>query len=172
MADIAPETVVTVTAFGNEAVDMWIPFQIPAECVEDHDKAGGEVHGLVLFEKHTGNNTVYRMEKAAKQSAVLEEKIPQVFVNGKDTVPVPDIHQLKGHIGSPFHGIFIAASGTETAFAAERDEFELPAVWAAVHGTAKGGVTAVNHFFDIFQFRFAGMESIFNFFEMVAKDFL
>ena len=33
MADIAPEAVVTVATFGNEAMDVWIPFQIPAKCM-------------------------------------------------------------------------------------------------------------------------------------------
>lgn len=52
MPDVAPETVVTVTTFGNEAVDMWVPFQVPAEGVENKDNAGCEIHGFVLFKKH------------------------------------------------------------------------------------------------------------------------
>jgi len=52
IVDIAPEAVVTVATFGNEAMDVWIPFQIPAKGMEDHDKTWSEVHGLVLFEEH------------------------------------------------------------------------------------------------------------------------
>lgn len=49
MMDITPEAVVTIAALGNEAVDMGVPFQIPAEGVEGHDKARGEVHGFILL---------------------------------------------------------------------------------------------------------------------------
>ena len=44
MIDIAPETIVTVPAFGNETVDMWVPLQIPAKGMEYHDKTGSEIH--------------------------------------------------------------------------------------------------------------------------------
>ena len=53
VAGIAPETMITVAAFRNQAVDMGVPFQIPAKGVENHDKTGREVHGFILFEKHT-----------------------------------------------------------------------------------------------------------------------
>lgn len=85
---------------------------------------------------------------------------------------VLDIDQLKRHIGSAFHGVFIATGRAEAAFAAERDKLELAAMGATVHGTAEGRVTAVNHFIDIFHLSFSGMKSIFNFFIMVCKDFL
>lgn len=35
VVNIFPETVIAETAFGQEAVDMWVPFQIPAKSVED-----------------------------------------------------------------------------------------------------------------------------------------
>ena len=52
IVDVAPETVIAVSAFRNKAVDMRIPLQIPAKGVENHDKTWGEVQGLILFEKH------------------------------------------------------------------------------------------------------------------------
>ncbi len=87
-------------------------------------------------------------------------------------MPVLDVYQFKGHISSPFHGVFVAASGAETAFAAEWDKFKLPAFRAAIHGADKRRVAAIYHFIDILHFGFVGMESIFNFFIMVGKDFL
>lgn len=45
--DITPETIVAVTAFGNEAMDMRVPFQVSAKSVKDHDETGSEVHGFV-----------------------------------------------------------------------------------------------------------------------------
>ena len=64
--DVAPKGVVTITSFRDEAVDVRIPFKIPAEGMQNHDKAGSEIHGLVLLEKHTRDNTVYGMKKAVK----------------------------------------------------------------------------------------------------------
>lgn len=49
--DIAPDTIIAVTAFRNEAVDMGGPFQIPAKGVEDHDETGSKVHGFILLKE-------------------------------------------------------------------------------------------------------------------------
>ena len=91
--------------------------------MKDHDKTGGEVHGLVLLIKHVGNNTVYSMEETIKQCPVIKEKLPEIFVDGENTMPVGDIDQFKGHGGSASHGIEIPTGRTETAMTAERDKF-------------------------------------------------
>ena len=49
---MTPETVITVTAFGKKAVDVRIPFEIPAKSMEDHDIAGRIIFGMVQIEKH------------------------------------------------------------------------------------------------------------------------
>ena len=90
--------------------------------MENHDKTGGEIHGLVLLIKHVGNNTVYSMEETIKQCPVIKEKLPEVFVDGENTMPVGDIDQFKGHGGSASHGIEIPTGRTETAMTAERDK--------------------------------------------------
>ena len=87
-------------------------------------------------------------------------------------MPVGDIDELKGHGGSAFHGVLVATGGAETAVAAERDELKPAAAWAALHGAAKGRIATVNHLIDIFHFRIPGVESIYNFFVMVCKNFL
>ena len=51
---MTPGAVIAVTAFREETVDIGIPFEIPAECMEDHDIAGSEIFGMVQVEKHTG----------------------------------------------------------------------------------------------------------------------
>lgn len=93
------------------------------------------------------------MKKAVKERAVIEEKIPELLINGKNTMPVGNIEQFKGHRGSALHGIKVAAGRTEAAVASERDEFQLSTVRTAVHGTAKGRVTTVNHFIYVFNHR-------------------
>ena len=90
--------------------------------MENHDKTRGEIHGFVLLIKHMGDNTVYSMEETIKQCPVIKEKLPEVFVDGENTMPVGDIDQFKGHRGSASHGIEIPAGRTETAMTAERDK--------------------------------------------------
>ena len=112
------------------------------------------------------------MKETVQKGAVMEEKLAEPGINGKDTMSVGDIDELKGHGGSTFHGILVATGGAETAVAAEGDEPEPAAAWEAVHGAAKGRIATVNHLIDIFHFRIPGVESIYNFFVMVCKNFL
>ena len=112
------------------------------------------------------------MEEAVQESAVLKEKIAEIFIYGKNAVPVRNIDQFKRHTGSALHGIFVSAGRTETAVTAERDKFKVPAVRAVVHCTAKRGIATVDHLIDIIHFSFSGRESIYNFFIMVCKDSL
>lgn len=160
MMGLAPETIVAVTALRNKTMDMRVPFEVPAEGMKDHDETGSEVQGFILLKKHTGNNTVYGMEKTIEEGAVIEEKVAKVFINGKDTMAVGDINEFKGHRGSAFHSIFISARRAETAVATERNKFELTAVRTAVHGTAKGRISAVDHLINVFHLSFSGMEGI------------
>ena len=153
MIHVPPEAVIAVSAFGNGAVDVWVPFQIPAEGMQDHNKTGSKVHGFILFEKQAGNNVVYGMEEAVQESPVIEEKIPEVFINGKNTVTMEDVDQFKGHGGSALHGIEIAAGRTETAVAAEGNKFQLTTVRAAIHGPTESRIAAVNHFLHVFNDR-------------------
>ena len=67
-----------------------------------------------------------------------------------------DINQFKGHTGSAFHGIFVAAGRAETAMTAERNKFKISAVRTAVHGTTERWITAMNHLIDIFHLSFSG----------------
>ena len=112
------------------------------------------------------------MKETVQERTVLKEKVAEIFINGKNTMTVADIDELKRHTGSALHGIFIATGGTKAAVTAKRDKFEVPAMSAGVHGTAKRSIAAVNHLIDIFHLIFSGMESIYNFFIMVSKDFL
>ena len=145
MMSLAPESIVAVTALRNKTMDMRVPFEVPAEGMEDHDETGSEVHGFILLKKHTGDNAVYGMEKTVEEGAVIEKKVPELFINGKDTMAVRDINKFKGHRGSTIHGIFISTGRAETAVAAERDKFQLTAGRAAIHGPAKGRIATIDH---------------------------
>ena len=112
------------------------------------------------------------MKETVKERAILQEKITEGGINGKNAMTVSDINELKGHRGSAIHGIFITAGRAETAVTAERNKLKISTVWAAVHSTTKRRITTVYHLFDIFHLRSSGMKSIFNFFIIVGKDSL
>ena len=50
--DITPKTVIAVAALRNQAVDMWIPFEVSDKGVKNHEGNGCEVQGLILLKKH------------------------------------------------------------------------------------------------------------------------
>ncbi len=85
---------------------------------------------------------------------------------------VGNVDQFKGHRGSALHGIKVSIGRTETAVAAGRDEFQLATVRIAIHGTAKGGIAAVDHFIHIFADGSTWMQCINHFFIMVFKNIL
>ena len=164
--------VIAVATFKNQAVNVRIPFEIPAKSMKNHDITEREVFGFVHFKERVENNTGNRMEKIMKQSSVLKGKITEIFINREDAVSVLNVNQFKRHRCSTFHGILVTARGTETAVAAKRNELKIHTVWAAVHSTTKRRITTVYHLFDIFYLRSSGMKSIFNFFIIVGKDSL
>ena len=169
---MSPSPIVAVAAFGNQTVNVGVPFEIPAKGMENHDVARSEVFGFIHFKEHMGKNAGNRMKKTMKQGSVLKEKITEIFVNGEDTVPVWDINQFKRHGGSTIHRILVTAGGAETTVAAKRNELKFSTVSASIHSTTKRRITTVDHFFDIFHLRRSGMKSIFNFFIIVCKDSL
>ena len=119
---------------------MRVPFQVPAEGVEDHDKAGSEVHGFIELQEHTGNDAGDGMEETIEERAVIEEEVSKLRIDSKDTVAVDNVDQLKGHRGSAPHSVKITTSRAETAVAAEGNKFELSAMGAGIHGTTKGRI--------------------------------
>lgn len=63
------------------------------------------------------------MKETVKQGTVIQKKLPELPVDGKDTMAVGDIYELKGHRGCALHGIEVPTGREETAVAAEGDEF-------------------------------------------------
>lgn len=50
---MTPKSIITVVAFRNQTVDMWIPFEIPSKGMQNHNKPRREIFGFVHGEKHT-----------------------------------------------------------------------------------------------------------------------
>lgn len=97
------------------------------------------------------------MKEAVQEGAVLKEKNAEIFIDGKNAVPVPNIDQFKRHTGSALHSVFVSAGRTEAAVASKRDKFKLSAVRTTVHGAAKGGIATVDHFIHVFYHRLTWM---------------
>ena len=125
--------------------------------MKHHDKTRSEIHGFILLKEHSGDNAGDSMKKEVEERTVFEKKIPELFINCKNTVAVLNINQFKGHTGSAFHGIFIAAGRAETAVAAERDKLKLTAVRASIHGTTECRIATIDHFIHVFNNRITWM---------------
>ena len=112
------------------------------------------------------------MKETVKERAILQEKITEGRINGKNAMTVSDINELKGHRGSSVNGIHVTAGRTETGMTAERNIFEITAGRAGIHGTTKRRVATINHFFYIFDDRVARVLNINHFLKMVFKNLL
>ena len=66
MRNMPPLPQIAVTTFGNETVNVRIPFEIPAKSMKDHDESRDKVLRLVKLGKHTQNNTGNSMKKTMK----------------------------------------------------------------------------------------------------------
>lgn len=159
-------------AFGNETVDVWIPFEVTAKGMQDTDKAGGKTLRFIGGVEHSEDNTADGRKKAVQKLPVLQKKRTELFSDGKDAVPVWYINELEGHGGSSVNGIFNTAGGTEAAVASKGDKFKRTTGRASVHGAAKGRVPAMDHFFNILDNGLPGMKKIDHFFIMVSKNVL
>lgn len=137
VSDMAPETIIAETAFGEKAVDVRIPFEVTAKSVEDHDIAGRKIFGMVQIEKQAGYDTGDRMEKAVEERTVVKEEVAEIIINGKNAMTMLDIDEPESHTVGAFHGIFVAAGWTKAAVTAKRDKLEVAAKRASIHGATK-----------------------------------
>lgn len=87
-------------------------------------------------------------------------------------MPVRDVNKFEGHRSSSVDGIFDTAGRTEAAVASKGYKFKRTTGRASVHGTTKGWIPTMNHFFNIFDNSLSGMKNINHFFIMVSKNVL
>lgn len=82
-------------AFGNETVDMWIPFEVTAKGMQDTDKAGSKTFRFVGGLEHSEDNTAYGRKKTIQKLPVLQKERTELFGDGEDAVPVGASMSLK-----------------------------------------------------------------------------
>ena len=83
-----------------------------------------------------------------------------------------DIDEFKGHIGCPFHRVFIPTGGARTAVTAKRNKFHLSVVRAAIHGSTKERIATIVHLVHVFDYGSMRMGDINHFFVVVSKNSL
>ena len=59
----APCKKVSSTAFGNEGMDVRIPFKISSKSVKYTNETGSKVFAFIHLKEHTKNNITYGMKK-------------------------------------------------------------------------------------------------------------
>ena len=148
-------------------MNVRIPFKISAKGMKNHDKTGSEILAFIYSAEHKRDNAGNSVKQAVKERTIFKKEVAKILINSENTVSVVDVDKLKGHVGSALHRIFVTTSGAEATFTAEGDKFKLSAFGAAIHSTAKRGITAMDHFFYIFNDRVTGVKTIDHFFIMV-----
>lgn len=74
MFDNAPNHMVASAAFGDESMDMRIPFKVTPKGMKNTDKAGSKVLRFIDFMKHAKNGISDSVKETGKQRAVVKEE--------------------------------------------------------------------------------------------------
>ncbi len=170
MLNCPPGSEVAGPALGDKTMDMGIPFEIAPEGVEDTNEPGSKVFGLIDVVKHTKNNVSDGMKETVQERTVAEKVDTQLFGDSKNAVTVDTGNELGGHAERTYLIVLVATGRTETAVTADGYEFEIAAVRACIHGTAIGGITAVDHLINVFDHGRSWMKKIKEFFIMFFKN--
>lgn len=140
--------------------------------MKDTNKARDKILGFVQGEEKTFDHIRNSLKEAVEQVAVFKEKPAEGFTNGEDHVPVGAVDEFQGHGSSPVVGIFSATGRAELGMAAKRNKLKCPTMGTAIHGPTVRGITAVDHFFNIFQDNRSRLYIVFNNLIIIFKHFL
>lgn len=151
---------------------MRIPFEIPPKGMKDQNETGSEIFGFVIFMKQTEDNALNCLKKKTEKKSVFQKKVSEFRINGKDTVAVLDIDDLKRHGSGAVDGIFGATGRAESAVAAKGNKLESATTVTAIHCATKRRIATSDHAVNIFDDCRAGMESINHFFIMIFENVL
>ena len=135
---------------------------------ESRDKIFRFVEGEKKFFQDIGNS----LKETVEQGTVFKEKMPERIVDGENKVSVSTVDELKGHSNRPVVGIFSTTGRAKLRMTAKRDKFEVSTMGAAIHGTAIGGITAVDDLFNVFRDNRSWFYIVFNNFIIIFQHFL
>lgn len=103
-----------------------------------------------------GNNLRITSEKRS----VFQKKVSEFRINGKNTVAVLNIDDLKRHGSGAVDGIFGATGREESAVTAKGNKLESATTVTAIHCATKRRIAISDHAVNIFNDCRTGMESI------------
>lgn len=136
------------STFGDQHMDMWVPFQIADEGMQGDNHAWLEALLMVLVVEPVREYLGSGLEKDMEEGAVLMEVGTQFFGDGEDDMAVPAVDELEGDGIGTVSLIGSATGIAESEMAAERDELVCAAVRVYVKGAAEIRVTAVDGLSD------------------------
>ena len=137
-----PDTVTVKSSFGNDHMDMRVPFEITSESMQGTDHAGSEISGMVHFVKPVRNGLSSRLEKDVKKTAVPAEVKAKIFSDSKNDMAVSAVDKL-GRNGFRAGTLISNTAGiTETRLASERDEAVFTTVRALIKSETVIDLTA------------------------------
>ena len=151
---------------------MRIPFEIPPKGMKDQNETGSEIFGFVIFMKQTEDNALDCLKKKTEKRSVFQKKVSEFRINGKNTVAVLDIDDLKRHGSGAVDGISGATGRAESAVAAKGNKLESATTVTTIHCATKRRIATSDHAVNIFDDCRAGMESINHFFIMIFENVL
>mgnify|MGYP000463619851 CR=1 FL=1 len=130
--------------FGDQHMDMRVPFQVTPEGMQCDNHARPEVLLMVLAVEPVGEYPGGGAEKDMEEAAVLTEVGAKLLGDGKDHMAVPAVDELEGDGIGTVRLVGGAAGIAEPGTAAEGDEFVGAAVRAYVEGAAVIRISAVD----------------------------
>lgn len=77
------------------------------------------------------------MEQAIQKGAVFQEKIPEIFINGKDAMAMLNVDELESHRSGAFHAVFVSTRRAKPTVTVERNIFKVATMRAMIHSTAE-----------------------------------
>lgn len=122
MFDGTPGSKVAGSAFGDECMDVRIPFKITTKGMKNTDKSGSKIFGFIKFIEHAENNIPDRRKEKVQKRAILKKEASKFFRNSKDTVPVNTGNQFAGDMKRTELIVLVATSRTKAIVAAERNK--------------------------------------------------
>ncbi len=127
--------------------------------MKNTDKPRSEKFRFIFLVEHTKHAALDSRKKTVQERTVLKKEMSERIINRENAVTMLDIKDFKRHGSGTINGILIATSRTKSAFTAKRNKF-ISTTTTNIHGTAEGGIPAVDHLFNIFNYRWAGMKKV------------
>lgn len=105
---------------------------------------------FTLTESITEDNALNCFKKKTEKRSVFQKKMSEFRINGKNTVAVLDIDDLKRHGSGAGDGISGATGRAESAVAAKGNKLESATTVTAIHCATKRRIATSDHAVNIF----------------------